>query len=56
MLKEKAKGKPSEAQSTKAERRDGSIRMSEEGSVMGLEQRDRIIQLNSKSTRNGRSE
>ena len=45
MRRETAKWKPHEAQSTDAERRGGSARMSVESSVMGEEQRGWVIQL-----------
>jgi hypothetical protein len=39
MEREKPKWKPHEGESTDAENRGGSSRISEEGSVMGLERR-----------------
>jgi group II intron reverse transcriptase/maturase len=43
-------------QSTKVRHRDGVVRSSVEVFVMKMEQRDYIMQLNHKSTRNGRNE
>jgi hypothetical protein len=48
--------KPSQGLSTEARRRGGRARMSDEGSVMDLEQRGSIVLLESSPTREGRSE
>ncbi|MHC4315498.1 MAG: hypothetical protein ACYSW3_23895 [Planctomycetota bacterium] len=45
MLREKRKWWPHERESTDARHGDGATRSSEEGSVMGLEQRGGIAQL-----------
>ncbi len=45
MLREKRKWKPHKRESTDAKHRDGATRSSEEGSVMGLERRGGITQL-----------
>lgn len=45
MLREKSKWKHHKDLSTDAEHRGGAIRSSDEGSVMGLERRDCVVQL-----------
>lgn len=55
MLREKHKWKPHKCLSTKAEHRGGATRISDEDSVMGLERRGSIVQLElKKTTANGR--
>lgn len=55
MLREKHKWKPHKCESTDAEHRGGATRSSDEGSVMGLERRGSIVQLEVKrTTGNGR--
>ena len=44
MLREKRKGRKPRGESTDALAWDGPVRSSEEGSVMGLERRDRVRQ------------
>ena len=56
MSREKVKRSHLKTQSTNAQRRDGPIRSSVEGSVMDLEPRDRIVLPKSSSTRKGRNE
>jgi hypothetical protein len=46
MSREKYKWKPHKYESTEARHRDGVTRSSDEGSVMGLERRGYIVQLN----------
>jgi hypothetical protein len=55
MSREKAKKSNFKAQSTKALHRDGPACNSDEGSVMGLEQRCRIVLPKPLPTRKGRS-
>ena len=45
MLRENTKGKPPEVESTDAGYRGGATRSSDEGTVMGLEQRGCVVQL-----------
>jgi len=47
-------GKSHKAQSTKVRHWDGSTRMSDDGTVMGPEQRGRVRQLHSGATGNRR--
>jgi RNA-directed DNA polymerase len=55
MPREKHKWKPHQCQSTDAVHRDGATRSSDEDSVMGLERRGSIVQLElKKTTGNGR--
>jgi len=55
MTREKHKWKPRKRQSTDAEHRGGATRSSDEDSVMGLERRGNIVQLElKKTTGNGR--
>jgi hypothetical protein len=44
-------GKIREDQSTDAGHRDGGVRSREEGSVMGLDRRDRVVQLRPRANR-----
>jgi hypothetical protein len=46
MIREKHKWRHHKCESTEARHRDGVIRSSDEGSVMGLERRGYIVQLN----------
>ena len=55
MLRKKAKKSNFKAQSTKALHRDGSACNSNEGSVMDLEQRSRVVLPKPLPTRKGRS-
>ncbi len=55
MLREKAKESNFKAQSTKALHRGGPACNSDEGPVMGLEQRSRVVLPKPLSTRKGRS-
>jgi RNA-directed DNA polymerase len=50
MLREKYKWKPHKYESTEAEHRGGATRSSDEGSVMELERRGSIVQLEVEKT------
>jgi RNA-directed DNA polymerase len=52
MLREKFKWRPHKNESTDAEHSDGLPRSSDEVSVMGMEQRGRVIQLDLKVNQN----
>ncbi len=51
MLREKLKWRPHKGESTDAEHRGGPSCTSDEVSVMGMEQRGRVIQLDLKNNR-----
>ena len=51
MIREKFKWRTHKDESTDAEHRGGAIRSSDEGSVMELERRDRIVQPKSRANR-----
>jgi hypothetical protein len=51
MPREKPKWKPHKGESTDAEHKDGAIRSSDEGLVMGLEPRGCIVRLGRENNR-----
>jgi group II intron reverse transcriptase/maturase len=56
MLREKPNRQPREGESTDAEHRGGALRISDEGAVMALERRERIVQRNELVNHTGRNQ